>query len=423
MRAVIGHTPTVPGRPQRAFVGLYLKYGVFTAARPELAHLVEHIAANNAPVTVNFSIPPNAAMYGGNAMTRADFMSFWRTVDPTLLPVIIPNRANRVAGVRNDSTIFVREVARVAAETERRIARIDSSGPSAADILPNAFFGARIEPRALLDTIRNFDRTTVFAQIERHIRPDNAVLVVVGDIDVDSTLAEAAKHLATYAARGAVPVVRGPAFVPYTRPIVVRHDRVSGSRVGIGFQAPPRGSDDFLAYLILEQFLLGGRQLDSIGAPVIRSPNAPLARGLTASLGARDFTDGVSYETDPPPLAIASPAYSAVYFEIPRPLSSDSIALVTQRAVATALTTDLSDAAIAEAKRQLVSFYERWFLSPTLLALADHVAAFALTDNDPKRLSRLATDIAAVTPERVRRLARWYRESGNVRLAIVLPAH
>ena len=421
MRAVIARTPPVPARPPRAFIGLYLRYGVFAAARPELAHLVEHVTANNAPLTVNYTMPPNVTAYGSNAMTRADFMSFWRTVDPALLPVMIPNRANRVAGVRDDSAIFVREVGRVAAETERRIARIATNGPSASDVLPNAFFGPRIEPSALLDSIRSFDRATVFAQIERNVRPDNAVLVIAGDVDIDATLAEAVKHLPTYRSRGKTPSVRGPSFVPYRGPVVVHDARVTGARVGIGFEAPSRIGDDYLAYLILDQFLIGGRQPDSDTAQVTRSLDSPLGRRLVAALGAQGIGDGVSYETDPPPLSIASASYLAAYFDMPRAMPSDSIVAITNREVTSALTTDLTDAAIADAKRQLIAFHERWLLSPTLLALADHLAAFVLIDNQPARINRLASEINAVRHDRVRRLARWYQGRGHVRLAIVLP--
>jgi zinc protease len=420
MRAIIARTPPVPARPPRAFIGLYLRYGVFAAGRPELAHLVEHVTANNQPETVNYTMPPNVTAYGSNAMTRADFMSFWRTVGPALVPIMIPNRANRVAGVRDDSAIFVREVGRVAAETERKIARITANGPLASDVLPNAFVGPRIVPTALLDTIRSFDRATVFEQIVRYVRPDNAVLVIAGDVEIDATLAEVIKHMPTYAARGPRPSVRGPPFVRYQGPVVVRDDRITGARVGIGFEAPSRSAKAFLAYLILDQFLMGGRQPDSDSAEVARSLDSPLGRRLVAALGATALSDGVSYETDPPPLAIASPSYFAAYFDIPRAMPSDSIAAVTRRAVTSALTRDLTNAAIADAKRRLIAFYERWFLSPTLLPLADHLAAFALIDNQPSRLNRLASEINAVSPDRVRRLARWYQERGHVRLAIVL---
>jgi len=421
MRAVIARTPAVADRAPRAFIGLYLRYGVFAAARPELAHLVEHVTANNAPLTVNYTMPPNVTAYGSNAMTRADFMSFWRTVDPALVPIMIPNRANRVAGVRNDSVIFVREVGRVAAETERKIARIAANGPLVSDVLPNAFFGPRIGLPALLDSIRGFERATVLAQIERYVRPDNAVLVIAGDVDIDTTLAEVVKHLPAYPARGAMPGVHGPPFVAYRGPVVVRDEHVTGARIGIGFEVPSRTNEDYTAYLILDQFLMGGRQLDSDSAQVTRVLDSPLGRHLVASLGASNIGDGVSYDTDPPPLAIASPSYFAAYFDMPRAMPSDSIAAITLRAVRAALTTDLTDAAIADAKRQLARFYERWFLSPTLLALADHLAAFALIDNQPSRLNRLASEIDAVSPDRVRRLARWYQQRGHVRLAIVLP--
>jgi predicted Zn-dependent peptidase len=421
MRVVIARTPPVVGRPPRVFVGLYLRYGVPAAERPELAHLVEHVTANNQPTTVNYTLPANLVTFGANAMTRPDFMSFWRTVDPAALPAIIPNRANRVAGVRDDSAIFAREVGRVAAETERAIARIDSSGLQASDVLPTAFLGERIPRAALVDTIRRYDRATVFAQIERFVRPDNAVLVVAGDLDVDSTMREIVRHAAAFVSRGPVPTARAPRFVPYRGAIVVRDARITGARVGIGLEAPDRASADYMAFLVLDQYLMGGRQIETDSAPVSRSVESPLGRRLRDALGTMSIDDGRSYETDPPPLAIASPSFLAAYMDMPRPMPSDSIDARVRRAVAAALTTDLTDAAVDDAKRRLLAFYERWFLSPTLLALADHLAAFTLIDDRPARLRDLPSEIRGVTAPQVRRLARTLSEPGKVRVAMVVP--
>ena len=156
MRAVVARTPPVPGRAPRVFVGLYLRYGTATAGRPELAHLVEHIGANNAPALVNYRIPTSLQQFGGNAMTRPDYLSFWRTVAPEGLEAMIPNRANRVLGVGHDSTVFTTQVGRVAAETERRIARIAARGLTPTDLLPGVMFGNGVPLAALLDSIRSF---------------------------------------------------------------------------------------------------------------------------------------------------------------------------------------------------------------------------------------------------------------------------
>jgi zinc protease len=258
MRAIVAATPADPGRAPRVFVGLYVRYGAASAG-PELAHLVEHIAANNRPTLVDYEIPAGLVAYGSNAMTRPDYMSLWRTVSPEGLAALIPNRANKVAGVNLDSAVFTREVGRVAAETQRRIDRIAAQGLGAADLLGEAFFGSRIPLEALLDTIRSFELTTVYGEIERWFRPDNALLIVAGDVDAAATMALIRRHLPAYARRKGPSARVGAPFAGYREPLVRRDSRVTTTRVGIGLPAPSRKSDDYLAFLVLDQLLLGGR--------------------------------------------------------------------------------------------------------------------------------------------------------------------
>jgi zinc protease len=421
MQAVIARTPPIPGRAPRVFVGLYLRYGVATGARPELAHLVEHIGANNRPTLVNYAVPANLTTFGGNAMTRPDFMSFWRTIAPEGLAEIVPNRANRVAGVLDDSAVFAREVGRVAAESERAITRIAARGFEASDILAEAFFGPLPSLEQLVDSIRHYDRPTVFSQISEYFRPDNALLVVAGDINIDSASAIVRKHLDAYPARRGPGSKTGAAFASAGAPIARTDARADRVRLGIGFPAPPRDGADYLAFMILEQFLLGGRQLASDSASVRRSMDSPLGKRLRSELNADSLEDGVYYSTDPPLLAFRSPTFTRAFVSFPPRLTADEIAARTRRAIASA-TSELTDAAIASAKRELIGFLGRWMLSPDLLHLGDHLAAFAFIEGEAARLTRLPAEIEAVPASRVRAAGQRLAAPGGSRIAMVLPA-
>jgi hypothetical protein len=200
---------------------------------------------------------------------------------------------------------------------------------------------------------------------------------------------------------------------------VVRSPLVRETRVAVGLPAPPRLSRDFLAFLIADQLLLGGRA-DTTPGQIRRSDDAPLPRRLAASIGAQRFGDGMDYDESSPPLAQLSPSYLTITF-----VTSSADALAIERAVSEGLAdiaATTSDAEINAARDALVAFLSGWMLSPSLLTMADHLAAFALIDEDATRLNRLQAELEAVPPSAVRRLLAGFAEEQAARLALVLPA-
>ena len=422
MRAVVAKTPPVEGRAPRVFVGLYLRYGMATTRRPDLAHLVEHIGANNAPLVVDYQVPTTLAQFGGNAMTRPDYMSFWRTVAPEGLEPILASRANRVLGVKNDAAVFTTQVGRVASETERSIDRIASEGPSPTDLLPDVMFGARVPMASLLDSIRSYDTATVYREIREYFRPDNALIVIAGDIDMAATVEMVNRRLSPFVARRGAAPRTGPSLARKSAPLVVRDAHVTRPRVGLGFRAPPRNSADFLAALVVDQYLMGGRDQDGDTATFARTLGTPFGERLVGSLGAERPGDGAYYRTDPPPLAQRSPSYFRATFEVGSAVDGESVTGRVLAALEGATGPDLTGAAVARAKAELVAFMGRWLMLPDLLPLADHLAAFTFIDGDAPRLARLPGEIEALSVERVRRVARTYFGSQAARLVLVLPA-
>jgi predicted Zn-dependent peptidase len=421
MRAVVAKTPPVEGRAPRAFVGLYLRYGMATTRRPDLAHLVEHIGANNSPSVIDYQVPAQFATFGGNAMTRPDYMSFWRTVTPDVLEPIAASRANRAVGVMHDTAVFTTQVGRVAGEYERMIARISKDGLTATDLLPGVMRGSDVPLTALIDSIRSYDTATVYREIDQYFRPDNALLVIAGDVDMAATVAMLNRRLANLLARrGPAPRV-GPALAAQSEPRITRDPHVQAIRVGLGFPAPPREGPAFLAALVVDQYLMGGRDQVGDTVTIARSLSTPFGERLVSTLGARDPGDGTYYRTDPPPLAQRSPSYFRATFEVSRPLSADSTITLVKRALNGALTTDFTDAAIARAKAELIAFMGNWLMAPDLLPLADHLAAFTFIDGDASRLARLPAEIAALTPAQVRKVATTYFGPRAARMVLVVP--
>lgn len=135
----------------------------------------------------------------------------------------------------------------------------------------------------------------------------------------------------------------------------------------------------------------------------------------------KDIGDGRDYSTDPARLALRSPSYLGMFVDVPGGATAKQVENDVREALKETLTEDLTNDAIAGAKAELVRFLGAWLLSPDLLPLADHLAAFTFIDGTARRLNRLPDEIRAISPDRVRALARRYLKPGGFRLALVVP--
>lgn len=421
MQAVLCKTPPTTHGPPRVFIGLYVRYGIASEQRPELAHLVEHVVANNAPTLQDFDIPVDFRPRFSNAMTRLDYTSLWRVVPPEMLDAFVGNRANRALGVNNDPAIFERERERVVAEIERQAAGVEAAyGRDPDRLLAEAFRGAsaNVAERAAMTRAATSNET--FDAIAAFYRPANCVLIVAGDFEMPTARASVMRRLQAYRALPGSQPRPAPAFVPYSGPLSARSTVLTRPFVAAGLQAPDRHSDAFTAFLVLDQLLLGGRQGFAAPAEIVRAQDAPLPRYLASMIGACAFDDSTHYSQHPPSLAFASPSYHTIRFAVPRGVTGAQAQSALETALAE-LAGAVSDEDIVAARDQLEAFLSGWMLSPSLLALADHLAAFAMIDGDGRRLNRLPSEIRAVRPQDVRSLMLRHERDLKPRLAMLEP--
>src|SRR6185503_16396642 len=116
--------------------------------------------------------------------------------------------------------------------------------------------------------------------------PDNALLVIAGDIDVDSTVRLVRQRLSSFSSRPGPQPALGRSMAPRGPLLIVQDSLVSSTNVGLVFPAPPRNSPDFLAYLVVDQLLFGGRREVTDSAYFARSLGTSLGHRLVAALDA-----------------------------------------------------------------------------------------------------------------------------------------
>jgi zinc protease len=198
-----------------------------------IAHFFEHLMFKGTKAHPAGEFDRVVSEIGGNqhAFTANDYTAFFQTVPPDALPTMMSLEADRMRGL-----ILTEDV--IGAERdvvlEERRSRIDGS-PRAllqeetqATLFQNHPY--RIPVIGWLHEMEQLNRVDATAFYDRYYAPNNAVLVVAGDVEPEAVLALAKT---TY---GLVP--RGPDLPPRVRPSEPEHNTrrtvtMNDARVGV----------------------------------------------------------------------------------------------------------------------------------------------------------------------------------------------
>jgi len=183
------------------------------AGKSGIAHFFEHLMFKGTKNHAPGEFGRRVAEIGGNenAFTSYDYTAYYQTVAPDALPTMMEFEADRMRNLILTDAVIGPERDVV---LEERRSRIENS--------PDALLGEEVEATLYqnhpyripvigwMHEMEQLNRTDAVSFYDRYYAPNNAVLVVAGDVDADTVkrLAEA-----TY---GKVP--RGPDLPPRVRP-------------------------------------------------------------------------------------------------------------------------------------------------------------------------------------------------------------
>ena len=422
-QVVIAHAEAAEGVEPRAIIGLYTRNGRTTESIPGYAHMSEHLFANSRSPIRDSTIPEGTEFLDSNAQARPDYVSAWITVNrpdgSDAAPVALALRYSaRIWDVDLNETVFEEQRARVVAELTRGL----PSGTFLSErALEHAFYGRLPELEEEIALTQGYDYAHMLAYSRAIYQPEEMVLVIAGDIDVEAMESALRDH---FAARGEVvrkvtpdleTLLRPAQLAPYDGPVMRRSDVVEGDWVAAGIPAPPRESSDYLAFLVLDQWLLGGREDFTTLWSIRRSINSPLGEALAAS-GPLDYLgDARGYGAASPPLAEGDPAYFTIQFGA-NEMDVEAAIQRFESAIAAIRQAPPSDEELLAARAQTIEFYRRWLNYDNLRPLSDHLAGMALNDPaGPERVMELHDKLASVTPEDVRRVIDTYLTPGSFR--------
>jgi len=234
-------------------------------------------------------------------------------------------------------------------------------------------------------------------------RPDNALLVVTGDLDIDSVrtfIHESEKRLKLDEIRSATPIKKSVVTLRMNQSAVIPDQNKTGHYlVAIGWRKPPLGHRDQLPLAVADQLLLGR---DTSVSDPSRSDSSAIAKRLAKSLGGSSFWDGRAGTWGAPDLVDVGPGIEAIVFMTDRKLTVGEVRDSVNAALRDIRRNAMSDAEVNAAKEGLASFHERWFFEPNYRILSEHLMAYAATGRNPEQVKELPSQILRVRASDVR---------------------
>ena len=363
---------------------------------PGTAHAEEHMMFRGSPGLTAEQLANIGSIVGGdfNANTREDLTQYLFTVPAEDLDVALHIEALRMRAVLDTPQAWSQERGAI----EQEVAQ-DLSDPSYVlfeKLRARMFAGTPYEHDAL-GTRPSFRRTTAAMLKSFHDRwyaPNNAILVIAGDVDPAATLSEVRQLF------GDIPARKLPPKPPVRlRPVqsasfTVDTDRPSGTLM-IAVRTPGPRDEDFAALEVLAD-VLSSRRFELYGL-------VPQGKAISA-----DFALD--------PLPEAGLAYAALSFtgdDDPEALARE-VRTILGRVAREGVPAELVEA--AKIQERSAAQFQRNSIPELASVWSDALALFGLTSPD-EDLAR----IEKVTPADVNRVAHKYLDLDHAVTGVMLP--
>jgi predicted Zn-dependent peptidase len=396
-------------------VGVY--YGIGFRIEPRnrtgFAHLFEHLmfqGSQHAPKGTFIGSITNA---GGvlNGSTRFDYTNYFQVVPSNALDSILWLEADRMARPVINKEVLENQQGVVANEVKVNVLNQPYGGWPWLDMpqLANEnwhnahnFYGALEDLQAA--TVE--DATQFFNSF---YRPNNAVLIVAGDIDY----AQARQMVTRYF--GSIP--RGaPVKLPDIREPRQTQEKFKVKRDPLaprpaftaGWHVPERGTPEWFAMGLLDQILVQGQD-SRLFQKLVRE------RAITSSVrGGINIDLGNMYNYN-------GPMQWTVAFIHDADKSREEITAAINEVIEDIRTNPVSQEELRRAKTKVRADLYANVDPATRFGLVDLLAVGAMWENDPRWVNRLERGFALVTPELLMRTAQQYLRQTNRSILVVEP--
>ena len=412
LRAVVSPDHSAP----IATVGVYYQIGfrLEPRGRSGFAHLFEHMMFQGSEHAGKMEHIRLINSSGGvlNGSTHYDLTNYYEVVPSNALERVLWLEADRMRALKVDDENLRNQRDVVKEEVRVNVLNQPYGGfpwldlpPVAFRNWPNAhnFYGdfADLDAASLAD-VRSFFQT--------YYAPNNAVLLIVGDVDPNEAFALAHRYFDDIPPQPALPVAD-------TTELPQREERrgeveekfAQIPALAIGYHAPSRRNSDWYAMAILDSVLHGGRA-GRIHRTLVLEKQIALDTG-----GGINGDSGGGIDFNGPTLLTTTMFYKPEY-------SADAAIAAFDEVIR-----DVRDARVSDDELQQVlvklrsdfySMLESGHGGVPRFGLMHALACFTLFDNDPHRINTILGKLSAVTPADVQAVAQRYlaRENRSILL-------
>ena len=410
LRVVLTPDSTVP----TVTVGLYFGIGFRSEppGRTGYAHLFEHLYFAGSELRGDVAFDSVIARTGGisSAHTRFDFTRYISTVPSNALDTILWAEADRMSGPLLTRQNLVSHRNTVRNEIFLNVENQPHEGWPLID-LPMTAFENWHNSHNFYGDLSDLDAATeedARAFFRQYYTPNNAVLVVAGDFDLETARTRIADWFGPIPAGPALPEldVSEPEQTAERRRDLV-YPNASQPGVAVGYQMPPRGSPEYYAMMLIDRLLISGDDARMQRVAAQADFGSRVSGGINALGNAYNYEGPMLWE------------YNIVH---PASENSDAVLALLDGEVARLREELVGEDEMARARaKRLVEFYISIDDTSSREGIVDLLASFTLFDDDPTLIRRIGDGIAQVTPELIRETARAYLRPEQRSVVVAIP--
>jgi predicted Zn-dependent peptidase len=398
-----------------AVVAVYYNIGfrIEPKDRTGFAHLFEHMMFQGSLHLGKNEFIGLVESNGGtlNGSTRFDFTNYFEIVPAHTVETILWGEADRMRGLAITQENLTNQQGVVKNEVKVNVLNQPYGGFPWLDLPQIAntnwynahnFYGDLEHlDAATLEEVQQFFKT--------YYAPNNAVLVVTGDIDYAQTLGWIRKYYE------GIPSAKLPPQPDISEPRQEKEKRsnredplVNRPALALGYHHPPRDTPEYYAMGLIDQLLVQGQDSRLYQALV-------QDRGLTGSVSG-GANPGLGSMFD-----VKGPVLWTVYMIHDSDKPADEIVKVIDQEIArlqsTPVTKEELELALVKRRSSLYAEQEQF----VRFGRANLLAAYALFDDDPAKINRLEDEFRKVTPELIQKVAREYLRATNRTILTITP--
>jgi zinc protease len=400
-----------------ATIGVYYQIGfrLEPRGRSGFAHLFEHMMFQGSEHAGKMEHIRLVNSSGGvlNGSTYLDLTNYYEVVPSNALERVLWLEADRMRALKVDDENLRNQRDVVKEEIRVRVLNQPYGGFPELDMAPIAY---RKWPNAhnYLGDFADLDAASladVRAFFNTYYAPNNAVLLMVGDVDSKQAFALARRYFDD------IPRQPLPPAADVTEPPqreerrgVVEEKFAQIPALAIGYHAPPRHDSDWCATVILDGILHGGRA-GRVYHNLVLEKQIAIDTCMNDPLGsAIDFNGPTLLTTT----IFHKPEYSpdatiAAFDEVIRDVCENLISEDELRQVQ------------VKVRAEFYSMLESGGAGVPRFGLMHALACFTLFDNDPHRVNTILDNLSAVTSTDVQAAARKYLTRENRAILIRKP--